>query len=414
MKKIILTGVACVLLPSCQSFDKTLSSADRAIAVTKTPTAKTITDITKADSRDAAIREGLKRRADAYERDPQVLISDLRRLKRDYDILMAALTGNVNRNWGKKETKLPSRTSYVKYTQNYKSRAIVDFDTGAITVETVDDKDPRVSLRNAIVTTLLTPDDPRAVDLFSDKSVTLSSVREPYLLGLVQDQRGKSIATPAQAESFADYLLEKQAATRKVDVQGGAKDALYVTFAMVANFPNKQAEKYRGVVSKYAAEHKVSPSLVYAVIRTESNFNPFAVSSAPAYGMMQLVPSSGGREAYRAVKGRDEMPTKDYLFDAENNIELGTAYLGVLSSKQLDYVTNGTSREYCVVSAYNTGPSNVLKAFSKDKVAAVNTINGLEPPGVYERLRTNLPYEETRQYLVRVVGYRKQFLSFGK
>ena len=102
------------------------------------------------------------------------------------------------------------------------------------------------------------------------------------------------------------------------------------------------------------------------------------------------------------------------MFDAENNIELGTAYLGVLLGKQLDYVSNATSREYCVISAYNTGPSNVLKAFSKDKVAAVNDINSLEPPGVYEKLRTGLPYEETRQYLVRVVGYRKQFLSFGK
>ena len=224
MKKIMLMGIACVLLPACQSFDKTLNSADRAIAVTKTPTAKTITDIANADNREAAIREGLKRRADLYERDPQVLINDLRGLKRDYDNLLAVLTGNVNRNWGKKETKLPSRTSYIKYTQNYKSRAIVDFDAGTVTVETVDDKDPKSSLRNAIVTTLLTPDDPRAVDLFSDKAVTLSSAREPYLLGLVQDQRGNSIATPAQAESFADYLLQKQATSRKVDVQDGRKE----------------------------------------------------------------------------------------------------------------------------------------------------------------------------------------------
>jgi len=206
MKKIILIGIACLVLPGCQSFDKTLNSADRAIALSKTPTAKTITEIAKADNREAVIREGLKRRADAYERDPRVLLSDLRGLKRDYDHLTAVLTGNVNRNWGKKETKLPGRTSYIKYTQNYKSRAIVDFDAGMVTVETVDDKDPKGSLRNAIVTTLLTPDDPRAVDLFSDKSVTLSSAKEPYLLGLVQDQRGKSIATPAQAESFADYL----------------------------------------------------------------------------------------------------------------------------------------------------------------------------------------------------------------
>jgi membrane-bound lytic murein transglycosylase C len=414
MNRLIGIAAGCTLLAGCQSFDKTLDSADRAIAAIKSPTAKTVTDIAKADDPEAVLREGLKRRADLYERDPQVLIGDLRTLRRDYDKLVSVLTGKVDKEWGKKETKLPARTSYVKYTQNYQSRAIVDFDAGSITVKTLDAKDPRGSLKNAIVTTLLTPDDPRAVDLFSDKSVTLSSDKEPYLLGLVQDQAGKSISTPAQAEAYAGYLIDKQSSSRKVEVKEGSKDALAVQFSMVANFQGKQADKYREVVGRYAAQYKVSPSLVFAVIRTESNFNPFAVSSAPAYGMMQLVPSSGGRDAYRAVKGRDEMPTKEYLFDAQNNIELGTAYLGLLLYKQLDVVTNTTSREYCAISAYNTGSGNVLKTFAKDRVAAVNAINSMEPPGVYEKLRTSLPYEETRHYLVRVTGFRKQFLSFGK
>ena len=151
MKKYFLLGNACLLLAGCQTFDKTLDSADRALAVAKTPTAKTLTDIARSDNREAAIREGLKRRAELYERDPQVVVRDLRGLKRDYDNLVAVLTGKVNRNWGRKETKLPTRTSYIKYTQNYKSRAIVDFDAGTITVETVDDKDPKTSLKNAIV-----------------------------------------------------------------------------------------------------------------------------------------------------------------------------------------------------------------------------------------------------------------------
>ena len=43
---------------------------------------------------------------------------------------------------GKKEVQLPERKKYVKYTQNYKSRAIVDFDSGEILVETLDDQDP--------------------------------------------------------------------------------------------------------------------------------------------------------------------------------------------------------------------------------------------------------------------------------
>jgi membrane-bound lytic murein transglycosylase C len=414
MKKIVLFAIAAATAAGCQSLDQTLNTADRAIGVARSPTVKSVSGIAGADDPQKALREGLKRRAELYERDPRLLIGDVRTLQRDYQKLVSVLSGNVNRAWGRKEVKLPGRTNYIKYTQNYRSRAIVDFDAGTITVETVDDKDPKASLKNAIVTTLLTPDDPRAVDLFSDKAVTLTGAKDPYLLGLVQDQRGRPVATPAQAEAFADFLIGGQSATRQVEVQGGSRNALFVRIAMVANFQNKQAEKYRPIVVKYAAQHKVSESLIFAVIRTESNFNPFAVSAAPAYGMMQLVPSSGGREGFRQAKGRDEMPSREYLFDAENNIELGTAYLAALTYKQLDYVTNATSREYCVISAYNTGPANVLKAFSKDRVAAVNGINGLEPPGVYERLRQNLPYEETREYLARVVGFRRQFLNFGK
>ena len=375
---------------------------------------RTATTLATSRNPEAALKSMVHQRAASYERDPRVLLNDLNALKRDYEKLTAALFGKASGNWGKKDTKLPERTRYVKYSQNYKSRAIVDFDAGAITVETVDEANAKASLKNAIVTTLLTPDDPRAVDLFTDKPVTLTSDRAPYLLGLVQDQQGKPIANPSQAESFADAVIAKDAKTRSVPADKGApKSALYVRIAMVSNFQNKQAEKYKPIVEKYAGKYKVSPSLVYAVIRTESNFNPFAVSSAPAYGMMQLVPSSGGREAFRAAKGRDEMPTRDYLFDAENNIELGSAYLGVLTDKQLDLVQNLVSREYCVISAYNTGPGNVLKAFSPDRVAAVNAINSLEPPGVYDRLRTHLPYAETRSYLVKVVGYRRQFLSFS-
>lgn len=406
MRLAIVAGLAFVA--GCQSGD-----ANRVLAVARSPSVRSVTQIASAADRDAALRGVLKQRQAAYERDPRAALADLQSLKRDYDRVQSLLFGKASGSWGKKDARLPSRTHYVKYTQNYQSRAIVDFDAGQITVETVDEKDPRASLKNAVVTTLLTPDDPRAVDLFTDKPIELTSAREPYLLGLVQDRQGKSIGTPAQAEAFADQAIDQQSGTRQVPIEKGTKKALYVKLAMVANFASKQAEKYRPTVEKYARQYKLSPSLVYAVIRTESNFNPFAVSSAPAYGMMQLVPSSGGREAFRAAKGRDEAPSRDYLFDAANNIELGSAYLGVLFDRQLDYVSNPISREYCVISAYNTGPGNVLRAFATDRVTAVNAINSLEPPGVYERLRTKLPYEETRQYLVRVVGFRRQFLSYG-
>jgi membrane-bound lytic murein transglycosylase C len=339
------------------------------------------------------------------------VIRDLRTIQRDFNTLMTALTGRVRQTWGEKEVKVPEQKKYVKYTQNYMSRTIVDFDNGTIVVETLDDKAPKESLKNAIVTTILTPDDPRSVDLFSDKPVTLTSDKPPYLLGLVVDQQGQPIRTPIQAETFAASALETTTKARPVDQNGTARQALIAEIKMVANFSNKQAEKYRATVTRFAEQFKISPSLIFAVIRTESNFNPFAVSSAPAYGLMQLVPTSGGRDAYRKAKGTDTIPSREYLFDPENNIELGSAYLNVLSYNLLEHIGNEVSREYCVISAYNTGPRNVFKTFASDNTAAINQINNLEPPAVYDRLRNNLPYQETRDYLVKVVTFRKQFVA---
>lgn len=400
----IAAALLPLLLSGCETTDKTLSTAERLLRST---TGRTVIDL--AQGKDP--KQILKERAEAYQRNPEAAIRDLRAVQRDFETLMDALTGKVRKTWGEKEVKLPEQKRYVKYTQNYMSRAVVDFDKGTVLIETLDDTQPRNSLKNAIVTTILTPNDPRAVDLFSDKAVSLTGDKDPYLLGLITDQQNNPVRTPESAEQFADYLIENRAKTRPVDLNGVSKTALFAAIPMVANFNNRQAEKYRPVVNRFAEQYRISPSLVFAVIRTESNFNPFAVSSAPAYGLMQLVPTSGGRDAFRKVKGQDTAPSRDYLFDPENNIELGVAYLNVLSYTQLEQIDNTISREYCVISAYNTGSRNVFKAFASDSVSAVNHINGLEPPAVYDRLRGNLPYQETREYLVKVVTFRKQFIS---
>lgn len=394
--------VSLLLLAGCESPDRMLTNAERVLG---SRTSRTVLDIATGKDPKLIVKE----RVHAYQRDPEAVIRDLRTIQRDFNTLMTALTGRVRQTWGEKEVQVPEQKKYVKYTQNYMSRTIVNFDSGLIVVETLDDKAPKESLKNAIVTTLLTPDDPRSVDLFSDKAVTLTSDRPPYLSGLVLDQQGQPIRTPAQADAFATSILET-AKTRTVDQNGAAKQALIAEIKMVANFSNRQAEKYRAIIVRFAEQFKISPSLIFAVIRTESNFNPFAVSSAPAYGLMQLVPTSGGRDAYRKAKGKDTIPSRDYLFDPENNIELGSAYLNVLSYNLLEQIDNEISREYCMISAYNTGSGNVFKAFAGNSVAALNQINSLEPPAVYDRLRNNLPYQETREYLVKVVTFRKQFI----
>jgi membrane-bound lytic murein transglycosylase C len=399
---VILTFA--LLTTGCETTDRALTAAGR---VARGQSGRAIIDL--VSGKDPA--KIAKKRLDQYARDPDALFRDMREAKKDFEAILAALGVNVGKTWGTKEVQLPERKKYVKYTQNYKSRAIVNFDSGEILVETLDDQDPRRSLKNAVTTTILTPEDPRAVDLFSDKEIVLTDDKPPYLFGLVLDQQNKPMRTPEEAEPFAAYLLEKKSGTRIIDQDGTKKTAHYVTMAMVSNLAVKQADKYRPLVHQFAQQYDISPSLVFAIIRTESNFNPYAVSSAPAYGLMQLVPTSGGREAYRRAKGKDVAPSRDYLFDPANNVELGTAYLNVLMFNQLEDVEHNVSREYCVIAAYNTGPSNVFRTFSRDRVAAVNQINGLQPAGVYDQLHEHLPYQETRHYLEKVTGYRKAFVS---
>jgi len=356
-----------------------------------------------------AARYALRHRGDIYKRNPLKLAQDIKAAKRNLDQLAALLRKNVDKEWGSDEVFTPTRTRYVKYTQNYRSRAIVNFDSGLVTIETLDQAQALTSLRNAIVTTLLTPDDPRAVDLYSDKIITLSGT--PYLYGLVIDHHDRPIGTPRAAESYADYLAVNHIQTRTVTTAHGAKTVRYVRLRMVNDYLNRAALRYAHLVERHARRFGVSKSLVYAVIKTESNFNPFAVSSAPAYGLMQLVPTSGGRDAYGRLKGVDGIPSREYLFNPDNNIELGTAYLSIISGAYLDGIQNPVSREYCTIAAYNGGSGSVLKVFSPNRTQAIRVINGLHPSEVYKRLKSRLARHETRRYLVKVISARRDFVN---
>ena len=346
----------------------------------------------------------------AIASDTKDIGAQLQVMRRKFAEALTLLRSNVQKRWGEKDTKVADRTMYVKYTQGYKSRVVTDFDHGTFTVETVDEQNAQASLKAALVSALLTSNDPASVDLFTDKDVDIDSKRRPYLYGLVVDNHGKSIRTREQAEAFASFLVANQMQSRRIKSEQGEKTTQFITLIMVKNFEAKGADRYRASVEKYAAQYNVSPSLVLAVIRTESNFNPFAVSGAPAYGLMQLVPTSGGRAALKRVQGVDETPTPEYLLDPEHNIELGSAYLGMLNTIDFQAVGDPQSRDYCVIAAYNTGARNVTRTFAGDKTTALADINALQPSAVYDRLRTDLPFEETRRYVVTVTGYRKQFV----
>lgn len=329
-----------------------------------------------------------------YASNPDKLSTDLK--------FLSNFVENISKQWGDENVKVPKKKEYVKYMQNYKSRALVDFDKGIVTVQSLDSKK---SLKNAIVTTLLLPDDPRGADLFSAGEIKLGST--PYLLGEVKDDQNKNIRYSWRANRYADILLKNSYKIKVIN----KKKVHFVTIPMVKDHVSVRVLKFKPYVKKYARKFGVSENLVYAIIQTESNFNQFAVSSTGAFGLMQIVPTSAGRDAYKEVKGKTWTPSKSYLFDASNNIELGSAYIKILDNKYLKRINNPISREYCVISAYNTGSGNVLKTFSSNRDRAKEIINSKKPSEVYNKLRSNLPYEETRRYLKKVVDYKKDFVN---
>jgi len=352
----------------------------------------------------------------AYKYNPELIVADARKAKAEYDRLMGNVQKESGTKWGKRESGvIANRTRYVKYTENYKNRVVVDYDAGTILIEHLDEEQAGEKLRRAAVVALLTPDDPGSVDLFSDKEILLGG--QPYLQDLVVDQDNALLKSRADVERYAGYLVANRLQSRSIDVEGVGKKVLFVQMRMVNAHMDKRALEYAATVRRHSDSTQVSRSLIYAIIKIESSFNPYAVSSVPAYGMMQLVPASGGREAYRKAKGEDRMPDKEYLFDASNNIELGATYLGVLlNDSPLRDIRNPVSREYCAIAAYNTGPGNVFRAFSTlagkaRQEDALDRINAMQPDQVYEALRTKLPYEETRSYIVNAVTAKKRYAA---
>lgn len=99
---------------------------------------------------------------------------------------------------------------------------------------------------------------------------------------------------------------------------------------------------FHDIAEEKALKHNVDPALVKAVIRTESNWNPGAVSRKGALGLMQLMPSTA------SLMGVGDP------FDPEDNIDGGTRYLKYLLEK-----FNGNLS--LALAAYNAGPKRVEK-----------------------------------------------------
>lgn len=379
-------GLVLLTLSGCESIPLSFDSADSVKQLSKQiKEADSIEDV-KAIAKQAKVTRNQVR-------------ADIKAIK----ALYAELDQKVNKKWGKNNSELPEKKKYVKYTNDYQARTIVDFDKGTVRVETLTTSSPLDTLKQAVTTTLLTTADPTKTDIFSSDAPDTEGV--PFLYPQVMDHDGKLVQYRWRAERYANYLVSNK--LKKSSSNGSTVYA--VEFNLVAQHEHLRQEKYSQYVIAAAQRYNLSPALIYGIIETESSFNPYAVSPANAYGLMQVVPATAGRDVYNLVKKKSGEPTKEVLFSPENNIDIGSAYLHILQTRYLVKVTNKLSQEYSMISAYNGGTGNVLKTFDTDRTRAMNKINQTSTSNVYKKLRYNHPRTESRNYLEKVTKAKKNY-----
>ncbi len=132
------------------------------------------------------------------------------------------------------------------------------------------------------------------------------------------------------------------------------------------NQAKTQRDRYMPIILEAASRYQVDPAIILAIIKAESNYDPYAVSRAGAVGLMQLMPRTA-----RELGVRNS-------FNPEQNIHGGVKYFSQLIDKF-------SGDHALALAAYNAGSRKVL-----------------EHKGIP-------PYYETRQYIKRVFKYRKQF-----
>ncbi len=135
--------------------------------------------------------------------------------------------------------------------------------------------------------------------------------------------------------------------------------------------------KYAEYVEKYSEEYGVPEEILYAVIKSESNFTADAVSDVGAIGLMQLMPETF---EWICSKTGDESNTS-FLYDPEVNIKCGAYYLSYLYAKFSVWETT--------YAAYNAGEGNVREWLANEEY------------GLDGRL-VEIPFEETAGFVKRV------------
>lgn len=340
---------------------------------------------------------------------------------------------NMEKKWGNFVTS--TKKDWVEYSNDNNTRTAVDFKNSNAKVEILipiknadNDKLVKEKLIVAIKELALTKGKTKDYDIPKEKAVSLS--KRPILKDQLQMKNGKTVNTN-NIEEYSKEIINsseiKKTEVKTNEVKNPKKkgDASFlseqpeflkysISLELAPDNIQKRAEQYLPIVKRYSTYYDLPIDLVFAMIHTESYYNPKARSYIPAYGLMQLVPRTAALEAYKYIYDKEKMLPANYLYDPKNNIELGTAYLYKLKTHYFKNIHNRKSRNYCIIAAYNTGSGNVNKTFdSLNLQDTAKKINIMKPEEVYQKLRTDLPFKETRNYMKKVKNRREKYQSWG-
>lgn len=307
--------------------------------------------------------------------------------------------------------KSSNTSTLVEYSEDFSSRSSVDFEKGEVIVEVLVEDTPAKSVsqkRKAGEQSL-----ERALNKVLTKP---AGDNQAILKDQILTSRGHPV-TVKDAQQFSRSTLSTQPVQVKTE---NAKDGVTrlkysVKVQMVPDHIEVRAKRFKAEILKQAKRFDIDPAVAFAIMQTESYFNPRARSHIPAYGLMQLVPSSGARDAYSYIYKRDKLLDDDYLYIPANNIELGCAYISKLKHVYFGDIKDTQSAYYCTISAYNTGPGNVARALTGNtKLApAAKVANSMTPDQLYRILKSNLPHGETKDYLEKVTSRLGNYQSWS-
>ena len=223
-----------------------------------------------------------------------------------------------------------------------------------------------------------------------------AKLQELYILGLDRDARSqwlteiKNKRSLEPSEVFTDGVLRVGIQDNLIGIKTlESLDWLDVTPAQKAEIVKlKQHPAYMqslypfhywDTIANWSRERKLSPALVIGLMRQESRFEAQIRSSAGAIGLMQIMPDTGSWIASK--KG-----VSNYNLDnPADNISFGTWYLDYTHSRYGD-------NSMLAVASYNAGPG---------AVAGWVESRGVGDP---DEFVNSIPYEETRDYVSKVLG----------